>query len=166
MKHINSAVILLLGYVFAGAIHADSPKPSNSISYPTGWENWPALAVSYREDNDTIRLIIGNPLAVKAARGGQTEPWPDGAVLGKVVWKVENLSDWSAAKVPGAPIHAEFMFKDIDKYQETFGWGWGRWLGRNQQPFSDGGKTCVACHAAVKDKDWVFSKIADFPSGK
>ncbi len=65
---------------------AAQPAP-NGIPYPTGWQNWKVIAVSHREDNHTLRVILGNDKAVEAARKGQTNPWPDGAALGKVVWK-------------------------------------------------------------------------------
>jgi len=61
------------------------PAKSHGIAYPAGWQNWAAIGVSQRTDNQTLRLIVGNPIAVSAARHGQTNPWSDGAILGKVV---------------------------------------------------------------------------------
>ncbi len=100
----------------AAAWAADRPAPSHGIGYPEGWQDWAAIAVAHRTDNDTVRLIVGNDAAVKAARSGQTNPWPDGAILGKVVWKAVALDAWQEAKVPGELVHAEFMFKDAGKY--------------------------------------------------
>ena len=77
-----------------------------------GWQNWASIAVSHRTDNNTIRVILGNDVAVKAARAGDTNPWPDGAILGKVVWKDTQLENWKTATVPGAFVHAEFMFRN------------------------------------------------------
>jgi len=45
------------------------------------------IAPSYRTDKKHIRAILGNDIAVQAARRGQTNPWPDGAVLAELVWK-------------------------------------------------------------------------------
>jgi hypothetical protein len=69
----------------------DTPAPSNNISYPTGWQNWAAIAVTHRVDNNTLRIILGNDVAVRAARSGETNPWPDNAILGKVSGKKK---DW------------------------------------------------------------------------
>jgi hypothetical protein len=142
---------------------SDRPAPSHGIGYPEGWQDWAAISVAHRTDNDTIRLIVGNDAAVKAARSGQTNPWPDGAILGKVVWKAVPLDAWQEAKVPGELVHAEFMFKDAKKFADTYGWGWARWLGPEQKPFDKGPEACMSCHTPVQDRDWVFTKPAEFP---
>ena len=159
-------VIFLVMSALAGCIpmaFADGPAPSHGIEYPAGWRDWTAIAVAHRTDNDTVRLIVGNDVAVKAARAGQTNPWPDGAVLGKVVWKAASLDAWPEAKVPGDLVHAEFMFKDSKKFAQTYGWGWGRWLGMEQKPFDKGPEVCTSCHTPVQDRDWVFTHPAVFP---
>ena len=142
---------------------ADGPAPSHGIEYPAGWRDWAPISVAHRTDNDTVRLIVGNDVAVKAARAGRTNPWPDGAVLGKVVWKAASLDAWPEAKVPGDLVHAEFMFKDSQKYAQTYGWGWARWLGMEQKPFDKGPEVCTSCHTPVQDRDWVFTVPAAFP---
>jgi len=109
-KHHLWAIILV---AITLNIHAadKTPAPSHGIDYPVGWQNWATIAVSHRTDNNTIRTILGNDVAVKAARAGSTNPWPDGTVLGKVVWKDTQLEDWKTATAPGKFVHAEFMWK-------------------------------------------------------
>lgn len=158
-----SLIMLWIPIVAAGA---DTPELSHNINYPTGWQNWSAIAVSHRTDNNTLRVILGNSIAVEAARAGQTNPWPDGAILGKVVWKDTQLEHWNAAIAPGQFVHAEFMFKDSKKYSETYGWGWARWVGLDQKPFSEGAQICISCHTPVKNRDWVFTDPASLPSLK
>jgi len=138
-------------------------EQSHGISYPDGWQNWSAIAVSHRTDNNTLRVILGNEIAVKAARSAQTNPWPDGAVLGKVVWKDIQLENWKTATAPGKFVHAEFMFKDSKKYSETYGWGWARWVDIDQKPFNNGAQVCISCHTPVKNRDWVFTDPAALP---
>ena len=140
-----------------------TPAPSHGISYPTGWQNWSHIAVSHRIDNKTLRVILGNDVAVKAVRTGKTNPWPDGAIIGKVVWKETQLENWKAAIAPGNFVHAEFMFKDSRKYTESYGWGWARWVGIEQSPFNKGAQICTSCHTPVKDRDWVFTDPAIIP---
>ena len=156
-------LIVLLSVLCAGSAEAAEPGPSHGIQYPAGWRNWATLAVSHRTDNHTMRVILGNEAAVKAARSGKTNPWPDGAILGKVVWKEAGLENWKEAIVPGELVHAEFMFKDSQKYAETCGWGWARWLGIEQKPFDEGAQVCTSCHAPVEKRDWVFTDPAVFP---
>jgi hypothetical protein len=147
------------------ASHASDPEraPSNGVAYPHGWQDWPTIAVSHRMDNNTLRVIVGNEIAAAAARSGQTNPWPDGAVLGKVVWKDATLENWPAAIAPGPLVHAEFMFKDSAGHADTGGWAWARWVGMEQASFNDGMQVCTACHTPVADRDWVFTDPAPFP---
>jgi len=142
---------------------AAAPPPSHGIAYPSGWQQWSTIAVSHRTDNNTLRVILGNNIAVIAARSGHTNPWPDGAILGKVVWKDRSLDNWPTATGPGDFVHAEFMFRDSAKYAATYGWGWARWVGLDQQPFDKGPQVCIDCHTPVKARDWVFSDPAAFP---
>jgi hypothetical protein len=67
-------VLILLLSVFATLVSAAEkvPEPSHGISYPEGWQNWGTIAVSHRIDNNTLRVILGNDVAIKAARIGNT----------------------------------------------------------------------------------------------
>ena len=167
MKKRTIVSVLLFVSTLSG-VHAvaQPPAPSHGIRYPSGWQDWSAIAVSHRRDNNTLRVILGNEIAVNAARSGQTNPWPDGAVIGKVVWNDTALEAWETATVPGNFVHAEFMFKDSGKYAESCGWGWARWVGIAQEPFNQGPQTCISCHTPVQDHDWVFTRPAAFPKGK
>lgn len=141
-----------------------SNEPSHGIPYINGWQNWAVIAASHRTDNNTMRTIIGNDVAVKAARSGNISPWPDGAILGKLVWKAGALKSWKDAVVPDEFVHAEFMLKNAKKYTSTHGWGWARWSGMEQSAFNKGPQICISCHTPVKDKDWVFTEPAKFPN--
>jgi hypothetical protein len=145
------------------SLSGDPLSPSHGIPYPEGWQQWATIAVSHRQDNNTMRVILGNDVAVRAARSGKVNPWPDGAVLGKVVWKATELESWPSAAAPDEFVHSEFMFKDSMRFAETQGWGWARWVGLEQQPFEGGMQVCIACHTPVKQRDWVFTDPAPFP---
>ena len=155
--------LLSISTTFPATAADKPPADSHGISYPEGWQNWATIAVSHRTDNNTMRVILGNDLAVKAARSGDTNPWPDGAVLGKVVWKDTHLKDWQQATAPGEFVHAEFMLRDSKKYPETHGWGWARWVGLEQEPFNKGAQVCISCHTPVQGRNWVFTDPAKFP---
>jgi hypothetical protein len=157
-------LVTVLMEISMSSVAQGAPPESNGIAYPEGWQDWSTIAVSHRTDNNTLRVILGNDVAVEAARSGKISPWPDGAVIGKVVWKETDLENWPAAKVPSQFVHAEFMFKDAKKYKETGGWGWARWVGSDMKPFGDGMQACVACHTPVAQRDWVFSDPAILPT--
>ena len=50
-----------------------APAP-NGTAYPVGWENWRVVTISHRTDNNSLRAILGNDVAVRAARAGQVNP--------------------------------------------------------------------------------------------
>ena len=151
--------------VAASATFAADPAP-NGITLPDGYKDWRIIASSQRTDNNTMRVILGNPQAVQAARSGHTTPWPDGAVMAKLVWKTTTLDKWPAANVPGDFVQAEFMVKDSKKYADTGGWGFARWLGQDQKPYGKDAsfaQECFGCHQPVKDRDYVFTQPAALP---
>ena len=141
------------------------PAP-NGIHIPDNYRDWKLISVSHRTDHHSMRAILGNEIAIKAARAGETNPWPKGTILAKLVWKEAVDENWSAAIVPREFIHAEFMFKDANKYASTGGWGYARWLGKEQKPYgetADFAQECVGCHTPVKDRDWVFTHPVTLP---
>ncbi|QOY55244.1 cytochrome P460 family protein [Candidatus Sulfurimonas marisnigri] len=159
-KFVPIILLIAVSNSYAGS---KTVAPSHGINYPIGWQNWSTIAVSHRTDNNTSRVILGNNIAVEAARSGKTNPWPNGSILGKVVWKDTELKDWKAATVPDEFVHAEFMFKNSDKYKESYGWGWARWVGLEQKPFEKGMQVCISCHTPVENMDWVYTHSAKFP---
>jgi hypothetical protein len=154
-----------LSWLAASVAQAAEPAP-NGMTLPAGYRDWALIASSHRSDNNTLRVILGNEIAVRAARAGQTRPWPNGTVLAKLVWKDQAHAAWPTAQVPGNFVHAEFMTKDDARFADTGGWGFARWVGMDQRPYgTDAGfvQECFACHAPVKDNDWVFTHPAVLP---
>lgn len=166
MKRIALFALTLLTALGAIAAETKVAPALNGITLPEGYKNWRVIAPSYRTDNKTIRVVIGNDVAVEAARAGKTNPWPEGAILGKLVWKEKADEAWPTAIVPGEFVHAEFMIKDSKKYAATGNWGYARWLGLDQKPFgkdADFAQACVACHTPRQPHDWVFTHPAKMP---
>lgn len=159
--------LAILSFPAGAAGPAAVPAAPNGIAFPADYPNWRVLSVSHRVDHHSMRAIVGNDIAVEAARKGQTNPWPDGAVLGKVVWKETEKPSWKAAIVPDEFIHAEFMFKDSKRWADNgTGWGWARWVGSDYKPYGqDAGfsQECIGCHTPVKGEDWVYTHPAVFP---
>ncbi|MEE9493148.1 MAG: cytochrome P460 family protein [Gammaproteobacteria bacterium] len=164
----RTSLIAFSCLAIATACTADSVPPSPvGIDFPAGYQDWRVISISHRIDNKTLRVILGNDTAIEASRAGKTNPWPDGSILGKVVWKEQAKPSWPAAIAPNELVHAEFMFKDAKKYAENgTGWGWARWVGMQQTPFGNDAKAdqeCIACHTPVKGNDWVFTTPAPLP---
>jgi hypothetical protein len=162
----NPLIFALL--ICSASSHAEEPKADPSLGAfvaPESYRNFRLIAVSQRADEQSLRAILGNEVAVEAARSGRTNPWPNGAVLVKLSWKHRPSERFPAATVPDAFTGAAFMLKDDVKYAATGGWGWDERTGLDQKPPGKPGfaQDCVACHAAVKDRDWVFTQSVKIP---
>lgn len=122
------------------------------------YKDWRVLGVSHRLDKKYVRSILGNDIAINAARSGKFEPWPDGTIIAKLSWKEQTHPNWPNAVVPGEFAGAEAMVKDSKKFAETGGWGFAHWEG-TKLVFNDKEKsaTCFACHMPMKDHDYVYT---------
>lgn len=164
MKKSLKALILAGACTSLPAMAVD-PAP-NGIPFPTGYQDWRLISVSDRTDNNTLRAIVGNDVAIAAARAGKTNPWPDGSILGKLVFKSGKHANWEAAIVPTNFAVAEFMVKDAAKFAATGGWGFARWLGDEQKPYGKDAnfvQECFNCHTPMKANDYVFTDPVRLP---
>src|ERR1700677_2323090 len=140
------------------ATHPDVAPEFNGLVFPAGYQDWRQLSSTVRDDNNSLRQILGNDIAIQAVKSGQINPWPDGTMFAKVAWLQQT--DANGAIKAGAFEQVEFMVKDSQKYASTRGWGWGRWLGTDLKPFGKDATfttSCVSCHAPVRDSDFVFT---------
>jgi hypothetical protein len=168
MKRILTVALLLVAMTLGSACTgADTVPPApNGITLPQGYKDWRVIGSSHRTDKNTLRVVLGNDIAIEAARGGHTQPWPEGSILAKLVWEDKTHERWSSATVPGPFVHAEFMIRDSGKYAGTGGWGFARWLGLERIPYgNDAGfvKECFDCHTTARNTDHVFTRPAVLP---
>ncbi|WP_202594949.1 heme-binding domain-containing protein [Blastopirellula marina] len=134
-----------------------SPAP-NGIPFFSDYKTWTAISTTDRWDNQTMRVVLGNAIAVDAIRQRTTNPWPDGAAFAKVAWAQD--SDGSGNVQAGEFKQIEFMVKGAAKYADTNGWGWARWLGAELTPYGENAQftgECIRCHTPVKSRDFVFT---------
>ena len=140
---------------------ATAKDEPNGIPYGdlAGYRNWQVLSVNKRFDLGEFHMILGNPIAVKAIREGQTNPYPDGAILAKPAW--QQLLDSSGEVRSGAFMRVEFMIRDSKKYASTLGWGWARWIGTTLTPWGTDAASvapsCVSCHRPLEKANYVFT---------
>lgn len=142
-----------LTYSSVNADTASTEKPQHGE-----YRDWPVLGVSLRQDKNSIRAIVGNDIAIQAARANKVKPWPDGSIIAKIKWAQRKHPNWEQATVPGEFTQAEAMVKDSQKYPETGGWGFGIWEGKNLNMLDkEKSAPCFACHTLMKDSDYVFT---------
>jgi hypothetical protein len=135
-------------------------KPEfNGVAFHPDYKNWKAISSTDRVDNHTMRVILGNDVAVKAIADGHINPWPDGSSFAKVAW-LQSQPDEQGVVKTGAFVQVEFMTKDAAKYASTEGWGFGRWRGTDLKPYGkDAGfqNECTGCHAPMAKNDYVYT---------
>jgi len=138
------------------------PKTLTGIPYDKDYRDWQVINITDRLDNNSLRIIFGNPVAVKAIRDNQTNPWPQGTVLAKVMW--DRILDSAGMVSTGSFKQVEFMIKE-KKYSSTAGWGWARFKTMALLPYGKNmgyASECINCHIPVKGSDYVFTKPLKF----
>ena len=116
---LSTALVSMLSVASVASDEKIHVQPNlDGIELPENYKDWKIISTSHRVDNKTIRVIIGNDIAIQAARSNQTNPWPEGSILGKLVWKETTKESWPSAVIPNPNkfIHAEFMYKDTKKF--------------------------------------------------
>jgi hypothetical protein len=130
----------------------------NGVAFLPDYKNWKAISSTDRWDNNTMRVILGNDVAVKAIAENHINPWPDGTVFAKVAWKQQP--DGKGTVHTGEFVQVELMIRDSKKYADTKGWGWGRWRGTDLKPYGKNAaftNECVNCHTPVRANDYVYT---------
>jgi len=174
LLRLHVVVLVVVGLV-AGAVTNMSPAsgdasgdaaPIFGVKIPEGYRDWRLISVAHEEGKlNDIRAILGNDLAIKAAREGKL-PYPDGTIIARLAWSYDPLAESSEAfgrpqsYVAGAPKNGvQFMVKDSRKYASSGGWGFAQF--DQGKPASEAvHNTCSSCHAAVKARDFVFNRYA------
>jgi hypothetical protein len=149
-----------LGALAVWAFGAETPPAApTGVTIPPGYRDWVVVAPSQRDDKDELRVILANPIALKAFRAN-TLPFPDGSILAKIAWKRKKSEEFADTFIPGEQQRFEFMVKDQKRWAATGGWGFGRFI--NGKPAdAEQHATCWPCHSAnVKNHDWVFTRYA------
>lgn len=134
-----------------------TPISPNGISYFDDWKKWEVINTTYRQDGNTTRIIYGNKIAVKAIAENTINPWPDGAILAKVVWN--EIQDSNGYARPGTFNNVQFMVKDATRFKNTEGWGFAKFLSLDKKPYGEPGfdNACISCHRNLaKNNGYVF----------
>jgi hypothetical protein len=150
-------------------IDAADPQP-NDVELPADILDWRVIGATSRETDPTptVRVIVGNDIAVEAARAGDTNPWPDGAILAHYVWTTGENPKMFPGTVNAAAFNGfTVMVKDAEAYAADGGWAYGNWstpeLTAATDPTFD--RVCVECHtdSVGAANDFVFTRPGAVP---
>jgi hypothetical protein len=146
-------------WVQASNATVDVQPEFNGVAFLPDYKNWKAISSTDRFDNHTMRVILGNDVAVRAIAENHINPWPDGTVFAKVAWFQAQPDDKGVVKT-GAFQQVELMIRDSKKYASSEGWGWGRWRGVELKPYGKDAAfqdECISCHRPVRKNDNVYT---------
>ena len=136
-----------------------------------GYEAWQAISTSRNER--VVAVILGNPAMIDAYRAGipgNGKPVPDGAKMAKIHWTPKQSAFFPEATVPGNLLNVDFMVKDSKRFADSGGWGYAVFdYDAKSDTFTPGtlegtppqgndAKCGLACHTAVKARDYVFTE--------
>ena len=142
-----------------------------------GYEDWQVVAPSQTDAQNVMRVILANPVMMKAYREGipaNGKPFPDGSKIAKIEWKPKKLTDapFSAATpdtVPGDLTEVEFIEKNAKRFADSNGWGYADFKYdaasdtfrpatlTEKPPQGNDAKCGAACHKLAAAKDYIFT---------
>ena len=188
MKHkriIRPALIVgmvlasLVGIGLAAQQNKDTVKVTGGLALSEfrGYEGWQVVGPSLTDAQNVIRVIVANPVMIKAYQEGvpgNGKPFPDGSKIAKIVWKPKKLTDppFSASTpdtVPGDLTEVEFIEKDSKRFSDTHGWGYAVFdydavsgtfapaTTASKSPQGHDAKCGAACHTLAASKDYIFT---------
>ena len=157
-------------------------KVPNGLAFSEfrGYEDWQVVAPSQTDAAKVMRVILANPVMIKAYRAGipaNGKPFPDGSKIAKIEWEPRKITDapFSASTpdtVPGRLTEVEFIEKDAKRFEDSNGWGYaifdydatsdtfapGTLAGK--PPQGNDAKCGAACHKLAAAKDYIFTAYA------
>jgi hypothetical protein len=186
MKRTSVRVIVFIG-VFLSVLVAlamaaqdrYTVKVPNGLSFSEfrGYEDWQVVAPSQTDAQNVMRVILANPVMMKAYREGvpvNGKPFPDGSKIAKIEWQPKKLTDapFSASApdtVPGPLTEVEFIEKDAKRFADSNGWGYAAFKYdaasdafspatlADKPPQGNDAKCGAACHKLAAAKDYIFT---------
>jgi len=172
-KHIPAIVIAMamlavLGGMALAAQDRFTVKAPNGVAFSEfrGYETWQDVAVSQVDDG--LKVILGNPVMMKAYREGipgNGKPFPDGSIVAKIEWSQrKNPASPYSVLEPDTLKSVSFIQKNSKRFPDTSGWGYAQFLydaaSDTFKPYgkdSSFGKECYKCRTLVKARDYIFT---------
>jgi len=179
-------LVMSLSAVVGAALAAQQDRYSLQVpgglafSEIRGYETWQVVGPSFTDAANVIRVILANPVMIKAYQEGvpgNGKPFPDGSKIVKLEWKPKKLTDppFSASTpdtVPGDLTEVEFIVKDSKRFPDTHGWGYGMFdydaasatftpaSSASKPPQGHDARCGAACHMLAASKDYIFTPYA------
>ena len=162
---IAAATVAALAAATAYAQDKYSLKSPGGIAFADfkGYEDWAPLSAA--RTDDILKIISGNPTIIQAFQSGvpgNGKPFPDGSRIVKLQWKHKKSTEAPfVVEVPDTFSQVFVMEKDSKRFASNGGWGYAvfNYDSKTDKFTADANSPAdcgVACHTAVKAKDYVF----------
>jgi hypothetical protein len=181
-------IALVLTIVGGWATSAQDKQNKYTVKVPgglafsevKGYERWQVVGPSLTEASNVIRVIVANPVMIRAYQEGipgNGQPFPDGSKIVKIEWRPKKITSrpFSASTpdtVPGDLAAVELIIKDSKRFPDTHGWGYATFdydaatgtfapATLASTPPQGHDATCGAkCHALTPSTDFIFTAYA------
>jgi len=156
----NRQFVVLAALACAPAAYAADPTP---LPYPHGYREWTHVKTMQIKSGHPLYDAFGGIHHVyankKAMEGYRRGKFPNGATI---VFDLLEAREELATTSEGARKVLGVMHKNAAKYKDTAGWGFEAFKGDSRKDRLAGANAataCFQCHAAQKDRDYVFSSF-------
>ena len=182
---VAAIVVLVIAVVAGRSGSAQEKQDKYTLQIPgglafseiRGYEQWQVVGPSITEAANVIRVIVANPVMIKAYQEGvpgNGKPFPEGSKIVKLEWRPKKITDppFSASTpdiVPGDLAQVEFIVKDSKRFSDTRGWGYGMFdynaasgtfapaTTASKPPVGHDARCGAACHELAASKDYIFT---------
>ena len=111
-----------------------SVKVPNGLAFSEfrGYEDWHVVAPSLTDAQNIMRVIVANPVMMKAYREGipaNGKPFPEGSKVAKIEWEPKRItaapfSVTAPDTVPGLLVKVALTEKDSSRFADAHVWGY------------------------------------------
>jgi len=137
--------------------------PNSNLTFKMieGYQDYKIVATHYRTDKHELRYILANDIGYDALKQ-KAKVMPEGSKIVKIGWSVKKMASFPSALEADKIQRVEYMIKDSKSFDANGdNWGYARFVKKDGkfQSWDKGVKGCISCHSAVKESDYLFTKM-------
>ena len=141
----------------------DLKMSDNNLTFKMieGYQDYKIVATHFRTDKNEIRYILANPIGYNALKEN-IKVMPEGSKIVKIGWSVKKMPTFPNALEADKLQRVEYMVKDSNNFNaDGDNWGYARFIKKDgkYQSWDKGTQSCISCHSAVKESDYLFTKL-------
>jgi hypothetical protein len=137
--------------------------PDNNLTFKMieDYQDYKIVATHFRTDKNELRYILANTIGYNALKE-KVKKMPEGSKIVKIGWSVKKMPTFTNALEADKLQRIEYMVKDSKNFDANGdNWGYARFIKKKGKymAWDKGTKGCISCHSAVKEADYLFTKM-------